>query len=71
MGLAISERQAVEEILAEEQMDLNTLIQQLPNFAGLLICVAVLVRIIQKQQTMIEHLVDVIVKRENCEDDDG
>jgi hypothetical protein len=51
-------------------MDVNALITQLPNFAGMLIALGYLWQASKRQQTLIERLVDVIIKRENCEDDE-
>lgn len=51
-------------------MEIETYIQQLPNFAGLVICVIYLWREGEKKNTMISHLIDIIVKRENCDSDE-
>lgn len=54
-------------------MDITPLIQQLPNFAGLLICIFVLQAIIkwlfahiELQEQRIDALVKTIVQRDNC-----
>lgn len=49
-------------------MSIDTLISQMPNFAGLLICTVFLWRIVQAQAKQIDYLVQVIVRKENCED---
>lgn len=51
-------------------MDLNALITQLPNFAGLLIALGYLWQASKRQQMLIEKLIDTIIKKENCDDDD-
>lgn len=51
-------------------MDIEAYIQQLPNLAGLLFCVIYLWRDSERKNAMISHLIDVIIKRENCEDDE-
>jgi len=48
-------------------MDINALVAQMPNFLGLLIACAYLWKISEKQQATISHLIDVIVKKENCD----
>ena len=51
-------------------MELEALLSQLPNFGGLILCVMYLWRDGDKKRELIEHLVNVIVKRENCDDED-
>lgn len=48
---------------------LKSLILQLPNFAGLLVCVFVLIWVITKQQAQIEALQNRI--NELCDEDVG
>ncbi len=52
-------------------MDISALIQQLPNFAGLLIALGYLWQASKRQQALIEKLIDTIIKKENCDEADS
>jgi len=50
-----------------EGIDIGAIIEGMPNFVGLMVCIAVLYRLNVSKQTTIDRLIDTIVKRENCE----
>ncbi len=51
-------------------MDFELYIQQLPNFIGLLIAISIQWHALKTKQALIERLLDVIIKGENCPDED-
>ena len=52
-----------------ESLPIDQILLQLPNFGGLLIALYVSIRNERVANDRINYLIDVIVKRENCEDD--
>jgi len=58
-------------------MDISELVKQLPNFAGLIICIIVmqsvvkwLITHIEQQEQRIDALVKTIIERANCPPDE-
>jgi hypothetical protein len=51
-----------------DTIDFTTVINQLPNFLGLLIAIYAQWRIIAVLEIRLDKLIDVIVTKENCED---
>lgn len=49
-------------------LDINAYLSQLPNFAGLILCIMIQQRMMTKLMSLIDELKDVIIKRENCEE---
>jgi len=49
-------------------VDLQYLLAQLPNFLGLIFCILLQFKLIGVLQADVKRLLDVIIKRENCED---
>jgi len=47
-------------------MNIEPYIQQLPNFVGLLIAISIQWNALKAKQAMIDRLLDVIIKGENC-----
>jgi hypothetical protein len=50
-----------------DNIDLNNVVQNLPNFGGMIFCIIILWRVAIRQQDTIDKLTDSIIKRENCD----
>lgn len=50
-------------------MDISEIIKQLPNFVGLLVCIWFMRDVNRALHDQNQRLIDVIVRRENCDDD--
>jgi len=47
-------------------VDINTLISQLPNFLGLLACIAFMRDTVKTLQEQNSRLIDTIINKDNC-----
>jgi len=50
-------------------MNIEELIKQMPNFLGLLVCIWFMRDMSRALQQQNARLIDVIIRRENCDDD--
>lgn len=51
-----------------ESIDFNNVVQNIPNFVGMVIAISVLWRVIDGQAKQIERLESALIRRENCEE---
>jgi len=50
------------------ELPIQELLNGFPSFVGLLICILILARALERADKRLERLVESIIKRENCEE---